>query len=740
MSKPLRALLIGFVLAIGSFFASTLYSQHSARAIDNASQSIVAIAVPSVRRLATARADLLRLRTALRRYLFAPEQTRREVDEARAQLASTLDRYRALPFYAGEAPLWNEAHNDLQAVDRLLALALGRRPQTFQTLLPFALPTGDALDAVDQSLAALVKFNAGQAADDAARIAQLRSHARRIEIALDALSALLTLAVALLAVRAMRQFARVLDERNRLQTLRAAEAEQAGRLSDQRLRLLIDSMRDYAVVMLDTNGRVASWNPGVQRISHYRADEIIGRHFSTFHPEEDVRAGRCEMALYIAAETGRCEDEGWRVRKDGSRFWANVVISAVRDGQGELIGFSRVVRDLTERKKNEEERAARIASERANRAKDEFLAMLGHELRNPLSPITTALHLMRLRGDGRTTREQEVIARQVKHITRLVDDLLDVSRVARGKVDLTKKRLRLADVVARAIETATPLLEQRHHTLDVQVPTDGLFVVADETRMAQIVGNLLNNAAKYTEPGGVISICAGREASDVVLRVVDNGIGIARDLTPRIFDLFVQGEQRAERSQGGLGLGLALVRSLVELHGGTVKAKSDGPGRGSEFIVRLPAPAVELVGDETAVQRTTLPVTTAPRRILIVDDNEDGAALVSDILRDIGHEVATAHDGAQALDAAARFRPQIAILDIGLPIMDGYELASQLCALGGVAAPYLIALTGYGQTQDRERARRAGFDEHIVKPVDPEALMRLIAAASTAPDGEKQAS
>ena len=438
------------------------------------------------------------------------------------------------------------------------------------------------------------------------------------------------------------------------------------------------------------------------------------------------------MELRVAADEGRFEDEGWRVRKDGSRFWANVVISAIHDETGALVGFSKITRDLTERKKSQEERAARVASERASQAKDQFLAMLGHELRNPLSAVTTALHLMRLRGDSRTRREQEVIGRQITHVTRLIDDLLDVSRVARGKIDLVKQPRRLADVVARAIEMANPLLQQRHHTLDVQVPTEGLFIFADETRMAQVIANLLTNAAKYTEPGGAISISAGREAGEIVLRVVDNGIGIAPELLPTVFDLFVQAGDRAQRSQGGLGLGLALVHSLVELHGGTVEARSDGPGKGSEFIVRLPAAMMEHVGEAIPAPASSLPKTTTPCRILVVDDNEDAVELLAEMLRDLGHEVATATDGTQAIAAASRFRPHIAVLDIGLPEMDGYELAGHLCSLDGVGKSlYLIALTGHGQSDDRERARLAGFHEHILKPVHPDDLLRAIANASS---------
>jgi len=357
-------------------------------------------------------------------------------------------------------------------------------------------------------------------------------------------------------------------------------------------RMLVESVRDYAIFLLDPSGRVATWNTGAERIKGYRADEIIGRHFSTFYPVHEVAAGTCERELEEAAREGRFEDEGWRLRKDGSRFWANVIISAVRGRRGELIGFSKVTRDLTERKAAEEERAARLAAEQANRAKDEFLAMLGHELRNPLAPIVTALQLMKLRGQGNLTREQQVIERQVNHMVRLVEDLLDVSRIAKGKLLLKKQLVDVRDIVARAIEIAGPLIEQRRHHVQVDTPPHELTVDADEGRLTQIFTNLITNAAKYTNAGGHLRVAVREERRgeerEVAVSVTDDGLGIEPALLPRVFDLFVQGHQSAERSAGGLGIGLTLVRTLTQLHGGTVTAHSDGIGRGSTFTVRLP--------------------------------------------------------------------------------------------------------------------------------------------------------
>jgi len=370
---------------------------------------------------------------------------------------------------------------------------------------------------------------------------------------------------------------------------------------------------------------------------------------------------------------------------------------------------------------------AHEATIHANRAKDEFLAMLGHELRNPLSPILTALQLMKLRGEEGSERELTVIERQVSHLTRLVDDLLDVSRIARGRVELKTQLVEMAEVIANAIEMASPLLEQRNHALSVEVPRRGLSVDGDPTRLSQVVSNLLTNAAKYTPPGGAVSVRAERMGDQVVLTVRDTGMGIAPDVLPHIFDLFVQERQALDRSQGGLGIGLTIVRNLIELHGGTVSARSDGPGKGTELTVRLPAAVrSEAVAAETGAVPNRAPETAVPAvratRILVVDDNEDGAEMLADVLTDKGYETRVAHDAPTALRVAAEFAPDIAFLDLGLPVMDGYELASHLRNLPGLADVHLIALTGYGQESDRRRTHEAGFHHHLVKPVDIHAI------------------
>jgi len=373
--------------------------------------------------------------------------------------------------------------------------------------------------------------------------------------------------------------------------------------------------------------------------------------------------------------------------------------------------------------------ALRVSDARAreaDRRKDEFLAMLGHELRNPLAPIMTALQIMELRGETKSVREQQVIDRQVRHLGRLVDDLLDIARVTGGKLQIQRQRLDIAAVVEKAVEMASPLLEQRRHTLRIAVPRNVLWVDADPGRLAQVVANLLTNAAKYTDPGGSIVLEARAEARRILVSVRDNGQGIAPELRSQIFDLFVQGRRGSDRSQGGLGIGLALVRNVVELHGGRVDVHSDGPGQGSEFVVELPAAAVVQSGDESAEAPRTAPRAPAGSRILLVDDNADAANILADALSLLGDEVLVANDAPQALALAERFPATVALLDIGLPVMDGYELAEQLRRVWGERRVRFIAITGYGQESDKERARASGFDAHLTKPIELRELVSLL--------------
>jgi PAS domain S-box-containing protein len=465
------------------------------------------------------------------------------------------------------------------------------------------------------------------------------------------------------------------------------------------------------------DGTILWANRAELELLDYGRGEYVGRHISEFHA--DAAACADILARLSRGETLRNYEARLR-RKDGAIRHV-LIDSNVLFRDGKFVHTRCFTRDITERREVEE----RLRD--ASRAKDEFLAMLGHELRNPLAPIVTALELMKLKGDVGSTREQQVIERQVKHMARLVDDLLDVSRVTRGLVRLNKEPIELADAAAKAVEIASPLLEQKQHHFSASVPRSGLRLEADPTRLTQIIANLLTNAAKYTERGGRIALGAGREGPELVLSVKDDGNGIGPELLPRVFDPFVQGHQSPDRAEGGLGIGLTLVRSLVQAHGGSVHALSEGKGRGAEFVVRLPA----LAGDEARAEPPSAdgrpPRAHAERRrVLVVDDNVDAADLLAGLLRSVGHDVEVAHDGPQALDVLAAFTPDVAILDIGLPVMDGYELAARLRE--GLAPPRLVAMTGYGQESDRARSAAAGFDLHLVKPVAPRELLALIEA------------
>jgi PAS domain S-box-containing protein len=353
--------------------------------------------------------------------------------------------------------------------------------------------------------------------------------------------------------------------------------------SEELFRLLVEGVREYAIFMLDPDGCVASWNAGAERIKGYTRNEIVGRSFSTFYTPEDRRADKPGKELVEARATGFAKDEGWRVRKDGTRFWANVTITALHDESGRLVGFAKVTRDETQRR-----HVAEI--EAASRRMHEFLALLAHELRNPLAPIRNAAAIMRLKPveDPDLAWSRDVIDRQVHHLSRLVDNLLDISRIMTGKIILERERVVVADVIDLAVETSQPLIDAKHQALVVAIPEEPLRLNADPVRLTQIVVNLLNNASKYTPEGGSIRLSAGREGTDAVIRVRDSGIGLPPEVLPRVFELFFQGEGTTNRAEGGLGIGLTLVRTLAELHGGAVDAHSAGPDLGSTFVVHLP--------------------------------------------------------------------------------------------------------------------------------------------------------
>jgi PAS domain S-box-containing protein len=452
---------------------------------------------------------------------------------------------------------------------------------------------------------------------------------------------------------------------------------------------------------------------------------MLGKTTHEMHPEPSAqRFVELYRHVYQTGEAVTGTEIRSEIPKpDGSieeRFM-NVTYQPLFDAEGRIDAVVSFGVDVTEqvaaRRRAE---SLREEAEAGNRAKDEFLALLGHELRNPLSPILTALELMKMQAPESLRQEREMIERQVQHVVRLVDDLLDVSRITRGMVSLERKRVDLVKVVERAIELASPLIEQRAHRLAVDLPP-GLTVDGDALRLSQVFANLLTNAAKFTPRGGTITIAGGPEGNSARVSVRDTGVGIRTSMLPRVFDLFVQEGQALDRSEGGLGLGLAIVRSLVELHGGAVEARSDGLGHGSEFRVLLPLSGA---AEEPAPKNRQGPQGARPSgvRVLIVDDNQDAAEIIGKALSVGGQIVRVAHDGPAALQIVETFTPDLVLLDIGLPAMDGYELARRLRAMPGLAGARLVAVTGYGEARDRRAAEQAGFDAHVVKPVTLAAL------------------
>ncbi len=500
--------------------------------------------------------------------------------------------------------------------------------------------------------------------------------------------------------------------------------EEALRQSEERFRLLVEGVKDYAIFMLDPDGYVSSWNAGAQEIKGYSAQEIIGQHFSVFYPQDVIDSGWPEYELKMARAEGRFEDEGWRLRKDGSRFWANVIITPLYTPDGELRGFTKVTRDMTQRKRIE-------ALELAERRMTEFLAMLSHELRNPLTPIRNAVYLMQILqiDDPDLKWARDVIDRQVSQMTRLIDDLLEVSRVTNGNIRLQKVRVEIADLIMRAVESSRPLIDVHRHQLELNIPDAPLVVDGDMARLTQVMVNLLNNAAKYTPEGGKIFLTVEDHHTKVVIRVRDTGTGIATDFLKKIFDLFTQGERTLDRSEGGLGIGLTLVRQLVEMHHGTVEAFSPGLGKGSEFVVELPlAVGTQTGGEADAGATGTTATKGANLRVLVVDDKADVVTSMSIFLKTWGYDVRTASDGPGALEIAATYRPQVVLLDIGLPGINGYEVAMRLRKLPGGETMTLIAMTGYGQAEDRRRSEEAGITHHFVKPMDPVLLRQMLSS------------
>ncbi len=511
------------------------------------------------------------------------------------------------------------------------------------------------------------------------------------------------------------------------------------------LAAIVESSDD-AIVSKTLEGRILSWNAAASRIFGYTAAEAIGQPITIIVPPELHHE---ERRILDDLRRGERIDhfDTTRITKDGRRISISLTVSPVRDSRGVIIGASKVARDISERKLSEQAlldsqrrlRASEEALRDADRRKDEFLALLAHELRNPLAPIRYALAANK--KAGRTAeqlrRSEEMMERQVALMSRLLDDLLDVSRITRSALELQKTATELTFVIGSAIDTARPIIEAKNHTLSLDLPKHSLRLEADPVRLAQVFSNLLINAAKYTDRGGQIQLRAVQEGGEIVIAVRDNGIGISADMMPRLFDMFSQAEGARGRAEGGLGIGLSLVRGLVTLHGGSVSARSDGPGAGSEFIVRLPigAPQAEQNPDIDAAELAAASGTGL--KILVVDDNRDAADTCAMLLELSGHHVQTAYTGRRALELAETFRPHALLLDISLPDLDGYQLAAAIRAASWGRGVVLIAVTGWGQEEDRRRAFEAGCDYHLTKPIAAETVESILRSLDPGSQGSK---
>jgi PAS domain S-box-containing protein len=500
------------------------------------------------------------------------------------------------------------------------------------------------------------------------------------------------------------------------------QQEEAVRRSEEQFRLLLESVQDYAIFMLTPQGHVLTWNSGAQAILGYRADEVVGRHFSVFFTPEDSKSDAPAGELRAALANNRAEMEGWRVRKDGSVFWAKAVLTPVRDAEGRLHGFAKVTRDLSEQRRLTE---LEHASERVG----VFLAMLGHELRNPLAPIRNAVSVMQRTPDlpPMVERIREILDRQLGQMTRLVDDLLDVGRVATGKIVLRPALIDYRNVALLSVEGARPLLEARKHRIELDLPERPVLLKGDSARLTQALQNLLNNAAKYTNEGGHIRLAVSIDGRTCTTTVSDNGHGIGAEQLERVFTLFFQ-QELSSSNEGGLGIGLSLSRALVEAHGGRLFAHSAGPGQGSTFTLTLPLLYPKAGLDPGAEGDSDVRIES--RRVLVVDDNADSADTMVAVLKTLDQDARAAYGVREAIEVAREFDPQVALVDLNLPDGDGFSLATRLRTQSRHRCLYIAAMTGYGQDADRRKTSEAGFDAHLTKPVGVKELQDVLRQAS----------
>ena len=492
--------------------------------------------------------------------------------------------------------------------------------------------------------------------------------------------------------------------------------EEALRESEEQLRLLMGAVEDYAIFMLDADGKVLTWNGGAERITGYREHEVLGRQFSMFFTADDVAAGVPARELAVAKRDGRAEAEGWRVRKGGDTFWAAAVLTPVIGPAGDLRGYAKVTRDLSEPRRTQQ-------LEHSSRRMEEFLAMLAHELRNPLAPLRNAVEIMTLKGGlpPYMSTVSAMIDRQVRQLTRLVDDLLDVARITTGKISMRREALDFRGVVLASVETARAGIERKRQGLTVDLPDGPLPATGDAARLGQALQNILNNASRYTPPGGAIRLSVRQQGHALVTTVSDSGIGLAPDALERIFDLFSQERVAREPGDTGLGIGLSLARKVVELHAGSLTAYSAGVGQGSSFSMLLPTSAAPVA---PAAAKPVEPQVIG-RRVLVIDDNVDSTDSMVTMLNLLGHVAQGAYCGEQGLAEAEVFLPDLVLLELNMPVLDGFTVVRRLRARFGNDL-MIAALTGYGRQGDRRTTLETGFDAHLTKPVGLEQLQRVL--------------